>query len=175
MLSHFSFDASPHHTLSQCSEKCVKVLVALLCPTLCDPMDCSLPGSLVQWILQARAREWVVPFSRGSSQPKDQTHVSCGSCIAGRFFFLPLSHQGSPICKYKIKITLKFFFLKSWIIEIKSRMMAVKGMREKWGCERNERCCSGVDTFSYEMSGLRAPNVLPNAYSSHSIICFKVA
>ena len=91
------------------------------------------------------------------------------------FFFLPLSHQGSPICKYKIKITLKFFFLKSWIIEIKSRMMAVKGMREKWGCERNERCCSGVDTFSYEMSGLRAPNVLPNAYSSHSIICFKVA
>ena len=96
VLSHFSFDASPHHTLSQCSEKCVKVLVALLCPTLCDPMDCSLPGSLVQWILQARAREWVVPFSRGSSQPKDQTHVSCGSCIAGRFFFFTPEPPGKP-------------------------------------------------------------------------------
>ena len=109
VLSHFSFDASPHHTLSQGSEKCVKVLVALSCPTLCDPMDCSLPGSLVQWSLPARAREWVVPFSRGSSQPKDRTHVSCGSCIASRFF-LPLSHQGSPVCKYKIKIILNFFF-----------------------------------------------------------------
>ena len=173
MLSHSSFDASPH-ALSQGAEKCIKVLVALSCPTLCNPMDCSLPGSSVRRILQARTLEWVVPFSRGSSQPKDRTHVSCGSCIASRFFFLPLSCQGSPICKYKIKITLNFF-LKSWIIEIKSRMMAVKGMREKWGCERHESCCSGVDAFSYEMNELWAPNVLPRGYSSHRIIYFKVA
>ena len=54
------------------------------CLTLCDPMGCSLPGSSVHGILQARILEWVViPFSRGSSQPRNQTWVSC---IAGRCF-----------------------------------------------------------------------------------------
>ena len=48
--------------------------VAQLCPTLCDPMDCSLPGSSVHGILQERILEWIaVPFSRGSPQPKDWT------------------------------------------------------------------------------------------------------
>ena len=51
--------------------------VAQSCPTLCDPMDCSLPGSFVHGILQAKMLEWVaIPFSRGSSQPRDQTQVS---------------------------------------------------------------------------------------------------
>ena len=46
----------------------------LLCLTLCDPMDCSLPGSSVYGILQARIVEWMtMPFSRGSSPPRDQT------------------------------------------------------------------------------------------------------
>ena len=50
----------------------VKVLVTQSCPTLCDPMDCSLPGSSVPGIFQARILEWVaLPFSRGSSQPRD--------------------------------------------------------------------------------------------------------
>ena len=62
----------------------VKMLVAQSCPTLCDPMDCSLPGSSVHEILQARLLEWVAfPSSKVSSQPSDQTQVSC---IAGRFF-----------------------------------------------------------------------------------------
>ena len=57
----------------------VKVKVAQSCPTLCNPMDYTVLG-----ILQARILEWVAfPFSRGSSQPMDQTQVSC---IAGRFF-----------------------------------------------------------------------------------------
>ena len=48
------------------------VLVTQLCLTLCDPMDCSLPGSFVHGILQARILEWVaISFSRGSSQPRD--------------------------------------------------------------------------------------------------------
>ena len=51
---------------------------------LCDPTDCSPPGSSVHGILQARIQEWVAnPFYRGSSPPRDQTQVSC---IAGRFF-----------------------------------------------------------------------------------------
>ena len=54
------------------------------CPTLCDPMDCSLPGSSIHGILQARILEWIViSFSRGSSKPRDWTWVSC---IAGRLF-----------------------------------------------------------------------------------------
>ena len=58
--------------------------VAQSCPTLCDPMDCSLPRSSVHGIFQARVLEWVaIAFSRGSSQPKDRTQVSC---IVGRRF-----------------------------------------------------------------------------------------
>ena len=56
------------------------------CPTLCDPMDCSLPGSSLHGILQARVLEWVaISFSRGSSQLRDQTGVSR---IPGRLFNL---------------------------------------------------------------------------------------
>jgi len=65
------------------------------CPTLCDPMDCSLPDS-VHGILKARILEWeTVPFSRGFSQNKDRTQVSR---IAGgnRWILYCLSHQGSP-------------------------------------------------------------------------------
>ena len=62
----------------------VKVLVAQLCPTFCDPTDCSPPGSSVHGILQARILEWsAISFSRDSSQFKDQTWVSH---TAGRFF-----------------------------------------------------------------------------------------
>ena len=64
-----------------------EVLVAQLCPTLCDPVNCSPPGSSVHGILQARISEWVTislhQFTRGSSWPRDWTQVSC---IAGRFF-----------------------------------------------------------------------------------------
>ena len=60
------------------------LLVLQLYPTLCNPMDYSPPGSSVHESLQARILEWAaIPFSRGSSQPRDQTQVSC---IAGRFF-----------------------------------------------------------------------------------------
>ena len=56
------------------------------CLTLCGLVDCSLPGSSKHEILQARILEWVaISFSRGSSQPRDQTKVSC---IAGRCFTL---------------------------------------------------------------------------------------
>ena len=70
------------------SEK--KVLVAQSCPTLCNSMDCSPSGSSVHGILQERVLEWVaIPFSRGSSWPRDWTWISC---IAGRFFNR-VSHQ----------------------------------------------------------------------------------
>ena len=58
--------------------------VAQSCPTLCDPMGGNLPGSMVHGIFQARIVEWAtISFSRGSSQPRDWTQVSC---IADRRF-----------------------------------------------------------------------------------------
>ena len=55
--------------------------VSQSCPTLCDQMDCSPPGSSLYGIFQASILEWVAIFySRGSSQPRDRTHVSCDPC-----------------------------------------------------------------------------------------------
>ena len=63
---------------------CMHAKTLQLCLTLWDCMDCSLQGSSVQGISQARILEWVViSFSRGSSQPRDWT---CVSCVAGDFF-----------------------------------------------------------------------------------------
>ena len=71
-------------------------LVAQSCPTLCNLMDCSLPGSSVPGIpdqgvessiSQARILEWVaISSSGGPSWPRDRTSISCLSCIAGGFF-----------------------------------------------------------------------------------------
>ena len=83
LSSFFSFFAVSTHFLSHffsfylCLK--LKVKVTQSCLTLCDPMDYTVHG-----ILQARILEWVaVPFSRGSSQPRNRTQVSC---IAGGFF-----------------------------------------------------------------------------------------
>ena len=67
------------------------VLLVQSCPTLCNPMDYSPPGSSIHGMLQARILEWVaISFSRGSSQPRDQTWVSC---IVGNSF--PSESPGS--------------------------------------------------------------------------------
>ena len=61
---------------------CVCAKLLQLCLTLCDPMDCSLPGSSVHGILQARILKWVdISFSRGSSQPRNRTSICFVSCI----------------------------------------------------------------------------------------------
>ena len=82
---------------------CVKLMcevkkwsdVAQSCPTVCDPMDCSLPGCSVHGILQARILEWVaISFCRGSSQPRDGTRVSH---IAGRCFTLWATREAPVI------------------------------------------------------------------------------
>ena len=79
------------------------------CPTLCDPVDCSPPSSSVCRVFQARILEWVaISFSRGSSQPRDQTHTSYVAYI-GRQVLLPLSHLRSPI----IVDTYHYVFVQS--------------------------------------------------------------
>ena len=74
--------------------------VSQSCPTLCDPMDCSLPGSSIHGIFQTTVLEWVaLSFVRGSSQPRGWTQVSC---IASRRFYR-LSHQRSGCESWTIK------------------------------------------------------------------------
>ena len=66
---------------------CIRVKLLQLCLTFCNPMDCSLPGSSVHGILQARILEWIaMPSSRGSSQPRDWTCISHVSALAGSLF-----------------------------------------------------------------------------------------
>ena len=96
----FVFGARPHMQHAEAWFPCAQSLQS--CPTLCDAMHCSLPGSSAPGILQARVWKWVgISFSRGSSRPRDQTVVSCISCIAGRFFTPEPQgkpYQGSNLC-----------------------------------------------------------------------------
>ena len=73
--------------------------VAQSCPTLWDPVDCSLPGSSVHGIFQARILQWVtISFSRGSSRSRDQTQVSC---IGGRHFNLYATREVLWLCGWQ--------------------------------------------------------------------------
>ena len=78
------------HSFNPCckipQEACAQLLQS--CPVLCGPVDCSPPGSSVHEILQARMLKWVaMPFSRGSSRPRDQIHVSWISCIGRQVLY----------------------------------------------------------------------------------------
>ena len=65
-----------------------------LCLTLCNPMDCSLPGSSVHGILQAGILQWVaIPSSRGFSWSRDQTRISYVSCICRWVLSVQFSHS----------------------------------------------------------------------------------
>ena len=80
------------------------------CPTCCDPVNCSPPGSSVHGISQAGTLEWVaISSSRGSSWTRDRTRISCVSCI-GRQITLPLHHLGSPEgwtdCSFSMEISM---------------------------------------------------------------------
>ena len=96
--------------------------VAQSCPTLYDPEDCSLPGFSVHGILQVRILEWVaMPSSRGSSWPRDRTHIFC---IAGRFF------TAEPLEKPLVSLGQEFSSLG---------MPVVQGLREQFLlCKRQQ-------------------------------------
>ena len=81
------------------------------CPTLCDPMDCSPPGSSVRGISQARTLEWVaISLSRGSPWPRDQTHISC----TGSWILHHWATRESPMRKLRLT-EIKWF---SWITQL---------------------------------------------------------
>ena len=124
----------------------VKVKIAQLCPTICDPMHCTVPG-----ILQARIPEWVVfPFSREFSQPRDRTQVSL---IAGGFFtswatkeaVVCYSHAHSAFWRCPVVTTPLYCLMKKhWpihsIVEERKNIVSYilfnvwKTEPEKWKC-----------------------------------------
>ena len=109
---------------------CMHAKSLQLCLTLCDPMDCSPPGSSVHGILQARTLEWItMPSYRGNSQLRDRSLVSCISCIAGRFFTIWDTKEAPGLFFINIQITsLSFefqFFKKSLLLLLLSRFSRV--------------------------------------------------
>ena len=105
---------------------CVCVCVfAQLHLTLCDAMDCSLPGSPVHAIFQARTLEFVaICYSRASCGPRGQTHISCISCI-GRWVIYPCATWEAPWFGYfcfnfywsiiVLKSCVSFYCTAKWI------------------------------------------------------------
>ena len=96
----------------------VEVLLAQSCPTFCDPIDCSPPGSFFRGIFQARIVEWVaISFSRGSSWPRDQTQVSC---IAGGCFTVWATREALLVISYvQMKTSVKYYFISAHLEKLR--------------------------------------------------------
>ena len=102
-----------HSTFGTCSTHAIPSIVvhAQLCPTLCSPMDCSLPGSSVHGISQARILEWVaISYPRASSQPRDRTCIFCVSCIGRQILYHWATGEArrniQPLIKYNSGINV---------------------------------------------------------------------
>ena len=99
-----------------------KVLVPQSSPILCNPMDWSPPGSSIHGISQTRMLEWVaISFSRGYSQSRDQTQVSC---ISGRFFTIWATREAPVFSKIH-----KFFSLNSVLLKIYLKSFKCMGFK----------------------------------------------
>ena len=93
----------------------ILTVVAKPCPILCDPMDCNLPDSSVHGIFQARVLEWIaISFSRGSSQPRDRTRVSCSMSPGNEIVILGFSNL---LIWWKYNPTFYGLDFQAWLSE----------------------------------------------------------
>ena len=137
--------------------------------TFCNPMDCSPPGSYAHGIFQARILEWVASSScRGSSWPRDQTHVSHFSCIAGRFLTtepsmkpsvhmnpiksLPQSQPGGDTQLSAAEVRLNFVIISQQIT--KGYLERVL-LRYRWKRPQYLHSKILISKFSYQQRGNR--------------------
>ena len=132
------------------------LLVTQSCATLCDPTDWSPPGSSVWGLLQARIQEWVaLPFSRGSSWPRDQPGVSC---IAGRSFTSWASWEaqyGSSVwrmLKGKVKMTSGVRSCMTFISVAVQRLGACVWDVIDWALPFYKYYCSVPEPVSYSFN-----------------------
>ena len=111
-------------------------MLSQLCPTFCNPMDCSPPSPSVHGILQARILQWVArPSFRDSSQPRDQTQVSC---TAGGFFTSQATREAHSLrCPWEL---VGIFLLPWWF---GAHRYGVAGARDKaWSWGQGDGCQS---------------------------------
>ena len=109
---HIVYCWATREALTICLLLCAQLLQS--CPTLCNSMDRRLPGYSVHGIFPARILEWVaMPSHKGSSWPRDQTHITCVSCI-GRWVLYQVSHQGICICLSAIILFIHLKLSISW-------------------------------------------------------------
>ena len=109
--------------------------IAQLCPTLCSPMDCGLPGSSVHEIFQARILEWdAILYARASSQPRDWTHISCVFALAGGFFTTSATCKAPHIFRWdSLTFILYISLLKWWDIRLPCDIaILLRHTQEKW-------------------------------------------
>ena len=128
---------------------CARAKSIQWCPTLWDPVNCSLQGFSVHGILPARILEWVaVPSFRASSQPRDRTQVSC---IAGRFFTAETLGKPSRL-------------LASCILDL--LMVLTRLMREtaRWShcmyVKVTQSCLTLCDSMDYTVNGILQARIL---------------
>ena len=133
--------------------------VAQSCPTLCNPMDCSLPGSSLHGILQARVLEWVaISFSRGSSWPRDQTQVSR---IPGKRFNLWATREAH---QYIILSNLKYNIFWPSLMVVWIRICLP--MQGTWvqSSVHEDSTCFGANKLMRHNYRARMPQVMKPAY-----------
>ena len=93
---------------------CMHAKSLLSCLTLCDPVDCRPPGSSVHQILQARIVEWIaLPFSRRSSQPRDEPLSLMSPALADEFQYLPKGRSREAVDGWARVVTYGRSFEKS--------------------------------------------------------------
>ena len=114
--------------------KVSEFMSAQSCPTVCDHMDCSLPGSSVRGIFQVRVLEWVtISFSRGSSRPRDRTGSPTLQAHA-----LPSEPPGKPLCCWSfhiIKHTIDHELASRISMALSSQLIILR-LRMLWNCVR---------------------------------------
>ena len=151
---------------------CVCVLVAQICPTLWNPIDCSLPGSSVHEILQARILDWIViPSSRWSSQPRDWTWASC---IAGRSItvWAPGKPQKGHALSFSAKssvftVTGALGLSRSWVVICKLASPCLSHMH--WG-QQSWEPFSPLSYYCQAETSASLPSI-PSVCAQHEWCC----